>query len=136
MWRFCSNAAALMAKLLAVAGVTLTPECAGDAAAFAEQVAPLRAAAPSATRFVLVTATLPAGLYDQLAAGFPGIVPALGPGLHCSAPGASAADTGVLTESTSDLGFELPSCAQQLRMVKHRVGSHAGLFMFGGNAVS
>lgn len=90
-----------MAASLAAAGVMLRPDAAGDAAAFAEQVAPLRAAAPPATRFVLVTATLPAGLYDQLAAGFPGIVPALGPGLHCSAPGACAADTGVVPETAS-----------------------------------
>lgn len=67
---------------------------AGDTAAFAEQVAPLREAAPPATRFVLVTATLPAALYDSLAAThFPGLVPALGPGLHCSAPGGCETDT-------------------------------------------
>ena len=79
--------------LMPAAAETTQPGPAGDAAAFAEQVAPLRAAAPPATRFVLVTAdACRRGLYDQLAAGFPGIVPALGPGLHCSAPGASAAD--------------------------------------------
>ncbi len=64
---------------------------------------PLQVAAPPATRFVLVTATLPAGLYDQLAAGFPGIVPALGPGLHCSAPGACAADAVLLHNAASAL---------------------------------
>ena len=91
------------APLLAAAEVTSGLDSAGDAAAFAEQVAPLRAAAPPATRFVLVTATLPAGLYDQLAAGFPGIVPALGPGLHCSAPGACAADAVLFHNAASAL---------------------------------
>lgn len=52
-------------------------------------MAPLRLAAPSTARFVLVTATLPAPLYEHLQLEFPGIVPALGPGLHRSAPGES-----------------------------------------------
>lgn len=56
---------------------------------FSEQVAPLRAAAPSETRFVLVTATLPAEMFDELEGSFPGIGAALGPGLHRSAPGAT-----------------------------------------------
>ena len=40
------------------------------------------------TRFMLVTATLPAPLFDRLQADFPGLAAALGPGLHRSAPGA------------------------------------------------
>lgn len=40
------------------------------------------------TRFVMVTATLPAPLFDRLQADFPGLAAALGPGLHRSAPGA------------------------------------------------
>jgi ATP-dependent RNA helicase DDX18/HAS1 len=59
----------------------------GGASLFAEQVAPLRAAAPPSARFVLVTATLPADVYSQLEPAFPGLVAALGPGLHRSAPG-------------------------------------------------
>ena len=44
------------------------------------QVAPLRAAAPEPTRFVLVTATLAENVYLQLQQDFPGITPAFGPG--------------------------------------------------------
>lgn len=44
------------------------------------QVAPLRDAAPEATRFVLVTATLAENVYLQLQQDFPGITPAFGPG--------------------------------------------------------
>lgn len=58
-----------------------------DVAAFSEQIAPLRNAAPQKTRFVLVTATLPAELFDELQNAFPGIGSALGPALHRSAPG-------------------------------------------------
>ena len=49
---------------------------------FAEQVAPLQAAAPASTRFVLVTATLPAHTFEQLQQDFPGITAAIGPNLH------------------------------------------------------
>jgi ATP-dependent RNA helicase DDX18/HAS1 len=59
----------------------------GDASLFAAQLAPLRAAAPAATRFVLVTATLPAAEYARLERAFPGLAAALGPGLHRAAPG-------------------------------------------------
>ena len=43
-------------------------------------MAPLRAAAPEPTRFVLVTATLAENVYLQLQQDFPGITPAFGPG--------------------------------------------------------
>ena len=63
-----------------------------DSGAFAEQVAPLRAAAPATARFVLVTATLPEPVWAQLEAdpafgGTLGLLPVLGPGLHRPAPG-------------------------------------------------
>lgn len=44
------------------------------------QVEPLRTAAPSGARFVLVTATLPEAVYQALRPLFPGLVPVLGPG--------------------------------------------------------
>ena len=59
----------------------------GGASLFAEQVAPLKAACPESTRWVLVTATLPTEVYYQLEPLFPGLVAALGPGLHRTAPG-------------------------------------------------
>jgi len=79
-------------------------------------VAPLRLAAPSAARFVLVTATLPAPLYEHLQAEFPGIVPALGPGLHRSAPGESqglgfAQDNGCSASSKASCRPRRPACA-------------------------
>ena len=46
----------------------------------AVQVAPLRAACPEMTRFVMVTATLAAPVFAQLMQEFPGILPAFGPG--------------------------------------------------------
>lgn len=59
----------------------------GQAFEFSEQIRPLRDAAPPSTRFVLVTATLPASTYSDLELSFPGLVAALGPGLHRTAPG-------------------------------------------------
>ena len=59
----------------------------GGASLFAEQVAPLRRSCPSTTKWILVTATLPADTYADLEPLFPGIVAALGPGLHRNAPG-------------------------------------------------
>jgi len=44
------------------------------------QVAPLRAACPPTTRFIMVTATLAAQVFAQLTEEFPGILPAFGPG--------------------------------------------------------
>ena len=59
-----------------------------DAGAFADQVAPLKAAASPNATFVLVTATLPEPVWAQLEADFGGrVVPVLGPGLHRPAPG-------------------------------------------------
>ena len=46
------------------------------------QIAPLRAACPPTTRFVMVTATLAASVFAQLMEDFPGILPAFGPGEH------------------------------------------------------
>lgn len=48
------------------------------------QIAPLRAACPPTTRFVMVTATLAASVFAQLMQEFPGILPAFGPGGHTS----------------------------------------------------
>ena len=59
-----------------------------DAGAFADQVAPLKAAASPNATFVLVTATLPEPVWAQLEADFGGrVTPVLGPGLHRPAPG-------------------------------------------------
>eukprot|EP00887_Chlorella_sp_A99_P006189 scaffold3.g6189.t1 len=55
--------------------------------AFADQVRPLHTAAPPAARFVFVSATVPEELYLELEEEFPGLVGALGPGLHRTAPG-------------------------------------------------
>ena len=50
-------------------------------------MAPLREAAPSSTRFVLVTASLPEQTWMYLQQQFPGVQPVLGPGLHrCHLP--------------------------------------------------
>ena len=46
------------------------------------QIAPLRAACPPTTRFIMVTATLAAPVFAQLTQEFPGILPAFGPGEH------------------------------------------------------
>lgn len=46
----------------------------------AVQVAPLRAACPETTRFIMVTATLAAPVFAQLMQEFPGLLPAFGPG--------------------------------------------------------
>lgn len=54
---------------------------------FADQVRPLHAAAPATTRFVFATATIPEQVYLDLEEEFPGLVAALGPGLHRTAPG-------------------------------------------------
>ncbi|KAI7845180.1 hypothetical protein COHA_001225 [Chlorella ohadii] len=59
----------------------------GEDFAFAEQVRPLRDAAPPSTRWVFATATLPEQVFMDLEEEFPGIVAALGPGLHRTAPG-------------------------------------------------
>ncbi|KAI8469617.1 MAG: P-loop containing nucleoside triphosphate hydrolase protein [Monoraphidium minutum] len=55
--------------------------CGGDEV-YAEQVEPLQAAAPTPTRFVLVSATLPQHTFEKLREVFPGMEPAFGPGLH------------------------------------------------------
>lgn len=60
----------------------------GDAGTFEAQLSPLRAAAPESTKFVLVTATLPAHVFERLQGMFPGLTPAFGPGLHRTAAGA------------------------------------------------
>ena len=60
----------------------------GDSFEFAEQVAPLRDAVPNATRFVLVTATIPEDVLKQLRAFFDGALRVVqGPGLHRPAAG-------------------------------------------------
>ena len=59
----------------------------GPASTFAEQVLPLKESCPESTKFVLVTATLPSDIYTDIEFMFPGIVSALGPGLHRTAPG-------------------------------------------------
>ena len=60
----------------------------GDSFEFAEQVAPLRDAVPTSTRFVLVTATIPEDVLKQLRAFFDGALRVVqGPGLHRPAAG-------------------------------------------------
>ncbi|KAL4458181.1 hypothetical protein ABPG75_013046 [Micractinium tetrahymenae] len=59
----------------------------GEDFSFADQVRPLHAAAPDTTRFVFATATIPEQVYLDLEEEFPGLVAALGPGLHRTAPG-------------------------------------------------
>eukprot|EP00198_Chlamydomonas_reinhardtii_P001248 XP_001690583.1 DEAD/DEAH box helicase-related protein [Chlamydomonas reinhardtii] len=59
----------------------------GERAAFLEQVAPLRAAAPSTMRFMLATATLPQHIFAQLREVWPDLMPVFGPGLHRTAAG-------------------------------------------------
>ncbi|KAI8113511.1 hypothetical protein M9435_003512 [Picochlorum sp. BPE23] len=59
----------------------------GPASSFAEQVLPLKDSCPETTKFVLVTATVPSDIYTDIEVMFPGIVSALGPGLHRTAPG-------------------------------------------------
>ena len=60
---------------------------AGSGSAFSPEVAALRDRCPAATRFVLVTATLPEHVFGELQERFPGIQAAMGPGLHRTAPG-------------------------------------------------
>ena len=64
---------------------------AGERAAFLEQVAPLRAAAPSTMRFMLATATLPQHIFAQLREVWPDLMPVFGPGLHRTAAGEACA---------------------------------------------
>ncbi len=64
--------------------------CAGDAAAFEAQIAPLREAAPPSLRFLLVTATLPQHTADSLRGAFKDLALASGPGLHRTAAGAGS----------------------------------------------
>lgn len=59
----------------------------GPASSFAEQVVPIKENCSESTKFVLVTATLPSDIYTDIEFMFPGIVSALGPGLHRTAPG-------------------------------------------------
>ena len=59
----------------------------GPASTFAEQIVPIKDDCGSDTKFVLVTATLPSDIYADIEYLFPGIVSALGPGLHRTAPG-------------------------------------------------
>lgn len=59
----------------------------GPASSFAEQVVPIKESCSETTKFVLVTATLPSDIYSDIEFMFPGIVSALGPGLHRTAPG-------------------------------------------------
>lgn len=64
----------------------------GLGSTFADQVVPMkeaveREAAGAPPKFVLVTATLPADVYSDIEYLFPGVVSALGPGLHRTAPG-------------------------------------------------
>jgi len=59
----------------------------GPASSFAEQVVPIKESCSESTRFVLVTATVPSDIYTDIEFMFPGIVSALGPGLHRTAPG-------------------------------------------------
>ncbi|CAL8471592.1 g11134 [Coccomyxa elongata] len=101
----------------------------GDTFAFAQQVAPLRSAAPESTRFVLVTATLAEPVYLQLQQDFPGITPAFGPGLHRTAPGVleqlvDCSGGDVINEET---GFERKAAAL-LRVLKEQGASRTIVF--------
>lgn len=57
---------------------------------YTEHIAPLRAAAPSSMRCVLVSATLPQHTFDELQELFMGLGAAFGPGLHRTAQGEGA----------------------------------------------
>lgn len=85
----------------------------GGASLFAEQVAPLKVACPQSTRWVLVTATLPTEVYYQLEPLFPGVVAALGPGLHRTAPGVTEqiVDCSGGDEITEESGIRRKSAA-------------------------
>ncbi|EFN54452.1 hypothetical protein CHLNCDRAFT_135879 [Chlorella variabilis] len=85
----------------------------GEDFAFAEQVAPLRAAAPSTTRFVFATATIPEQVYLDLEEAFPGLAAALGPGLHRTAPGITEqlVDCSGGDEVSAESGFQRKAAA-------------------------
>ena len=85
----------------------------GGASMFAEQVAPLKDAAPRSTKWILVTATLPSEVYMQLEPLFPGMVAALGPGLHRTAPGVTEqiVDCSGGAEITEETGVRRKSAA-------------------------
>ncbi len=53
------------------------------------QVLPLKEASPLSLRFVMVTATIPEATFGAMESEFGRLYPALGPGLHCTAPGAT-----------------------------------------------
>lgn len=80
----------------------------GEDHSFADQVAPLRDAAGQATRFVFATATIPEQIYMDLEEAFPGLVAALGPGLHRTAPGITEqlVDCSGGDEVTEESGFQ------------------------------
>ena len=97
----------------------------GGASMFAEQVAPLKQACPPSTRWILVTATLPNDIYMQLEPLFPGIVAALGPGLHRTAPGVTEqiVDCSGGDEITEESGMRrkaaaLFACLQERRALR------------------
>ena len=55
----------------------------GEESAFSEQLTAIRQSAPASARFVLVTATVPQPVFEQLTQSeFPGMAVALGPRLH------------------------------------------------------
>ena len=59
----------------------------GDTSLFQEHVIPLLDNLPNTSKCILVSATLPTETYSALELRFPGVVAALGPGLHRTAPG-------------------------------------------------
>ncbi|MEW5304328.1 MAG: hypothetical protein WDW36_006945 [Sanguina aurantia] len=67
--------------------VLLGGESSGDLSSFAEQMAPLKEAAPPGLRFVLVSATLAQHVFGELRQSFPDMTPVFGPGLHRTANG-------------------------------------------------
>lgn len=101
----------------------------GDASAFADQVRPLRAAAPPAARFVFVTATIPDPVFAELEYEFPGIVAAFGPGLHRTAPGVTEqlVDCSGGGEVSEESGFRRKAAAL-LAVLQERRAARAIVF--------
>ncbi|PSC73217.1 DEAD-box ATP-dependent RNA helicase 50 isoform A [Micractinium conductrix] len=85
----------------------------GEDFSFAEQVRPLRDAAPEGCRWVFATATIPEQVYLDLEETFPGLVAALGPGLHRTAPGITEqlVDCSGGTEVSEETGFQRKAAA-------------------------
>ena len=79
----------------------------GEASAFSEQLSAIRTSAAASTRFVLVTATVPQPVFEELTQSqFPGMAIAIGPRLH--RPPAGAEKVTVLDDPQQLLVYNLP----------------------------